>query len=236
VIRLLIYLSILLSISACTDEISDKELIKRINQEISKQDWINADKNLEELINRHPENTEIYETRAMVLTHFKDTLSTLKVIENATKCLKYQPNNDLIRFIRFHAYFIKGSTDSALSDINYLCKNQPKKVELLIWKADCEFNGRLFNESLKTYKTILKIGGSYQLMEKSYYYQIYSKYFSGDLKGAFWDCGFLETMGFKENQDLMKKINDRSLYFEQVAFTQMPEMDINSIKKIINAP
>jgi tetratricopeptide (TPR) repeat protein len=218
---------------ACHSEISDEKLNALINEEIKKEDWTNAEKNLTELIKRDPNDPTIYECRAKVYTHYTDSGSTTKVINDINKCLELKPNNDFMRFVRFQAYFIKGKTGAALTDINNLCKKDSNNVGLLMWKADCQFNGQLFKEAAKTYQSILDIGTNYDMMVKAYYYLIYSEYLCGNYEKAWWDCGFLETRGFKKDTLLMKAISDHKLTYEGVAFKTMPVIKIDEIEELI---
>ncbi|MBL3657398.1 leucine-rich repeat domain-containing protein [Fulvivirga sediminis] len=65
------------------------------------------------------------------------------------------------------------------------------------------------------------------------YYKIYSTYFLGNKKSAFWQAGFLENYGIKRDTVLMKAISEEKLDIKDYEGVPLFSIDIEEIRKEI---
>ncbi len=217
----------------CSSSLSDEELKTRYNKALDSKNWQAIIELLDEIIKREPDVKDYYYSRAIAKSNInpKDVKG---VVEDLTIYISYEPNSYEARYIRFQAYSVLKQYEKALEDIDKIIELKGKTAFLLAWKGNCAFAAKKFDIAEQSYEERLRLTGTAEDLKNTYYYWVFSKYFGGNKEGALWDVAFLEDRGLEANNELMKRIVDDSLVFEELANFQLPQMTLEQLEEILN--
>ncbi|OUR98344.1 hypothetical protein A9Q86_14950 [Flavobacteriales bacterium 33_180_T64] len=217
----------------CSTTLSDEDIKKRYDKALEAKNWKTVIELLDEIIERHPDNKESYYSRAIAKSNINP--KDLKgVAEDLSTYLTYNPKSYQSRYIRFQAYSILNQFDKALIDIDKIIELKGRTSFLLAWKGNCAFAAKKFDVAEQCYEERLRLAGSSDDLRNTYYYWVFSKYFEGNKKAAVWDVAFLENRGFKENNELLKLIEEDKLVFEDIANFQLPQITLEQLDEMLN--
>ncbi|WP_422107088.1 hypothetical protein [Winogradskyella sp.] len=212
---------------------SDEELQIRFDEAYKSKDWEKSKALIDEVIERHPDSVEIYLTRAILSSNLKRK-NQREITSDLTIYLDSFPDNYVVKTLRFQSNYLDSKFDEALEEIDQIIAKKGRNPYLLAWKGNIAFAAKKYDIALDSYNQRLKLSGSYEDLRNTYYYRIFSKYFSGNKEGASWDCAFLPDRGFKEDRELMQRIEEDKLVFEELTNFIVPSSSLNSIEEALN--
>lgn len=218
---------------SCSKFLSDEELKQRLDKAYEKKNWEMAKPLLDEAIERYPDNLENYLSRAVISSNLHDK-NYKNITSDLTVYLDSFPNNYIVKTLRFQSNFSDSQFDEALKEIDEIILEKGRNPYLLSWKGNVAFSAKKFDIALDSYNQRLRLNGAYDDLKSTYYYTIFSKYFSGNKEGALWDCAFLEKRGFEEDFELMRLIEEDKLVFEELINFSVPKASFNQIEDAIN--
>ena len=234
VVFLVVISSILCS---CGNLLSDEELETRYEKAMDRKDWSSAKSLIDERIIRNPETIDLYFGRAWLATNVSP-LDIDGIISDLSTYINKKPENAVAIMFRFQAYLQASNYEKALEDINTVISKKGRTPYVLSWKGNCAFLAKKFDVAAKVYEQRTRMQGSYEDIRNTYYYMIFSKYLAGNKEGAMWDCGFLKSRGFEEDDELMKQLIDGDIKYEALARFELPKLTINQLEEVlrINCP
>jgi len=195
---------IIICLTSCLSSLSDEELNQKWEKFCANRDWNSAMKYLGEIIERNPNESEVYFARAIANSNMKQNIDYELMIDDLDQCFALNPSNSKSLLLRFQTNMKRGHYDSALDDIDKLIELKNDVPFFYSWKGNCAFISKRFELAEKAYDKRLNIPGDYEDMRNNYYYWMFSKYFGGNKDGAMWDCAFLPDRGFEEDTILMR--------------------------------
>jgi len=229
VVFLVVISSILCS---CGNLLSDEELETRYEKAIDIEDWESAKLLIDERIIRNPADIDLYFGRAWLSTNISP-LAIDEIIADLSIYIDKKPEDAIAIMFRFQAYLQASKFEKALEDINTVIEKKGKNPYLLSWKGNCAFLAKKFDIAAKVYEQRTLMQGSYEDIRNNYYYMIFSKYLAGNKEGAMWDCGFLKSRGFEEDNALMKQLIDGDIQYETLAQFDFPKLSIQRLEEVI---
>ncbi|MFK7978685.1 MAG: hypothetical protein AB8G86_01770 [Saprospiraceae bacterium] len=228
------YIWLVLLLSSCQSSLTDKELDNKYLDAFENRNWKGAIEYLDEKIERNPKDAYAYYAWAVATSNQRTRTDIVQMINDLDISLQLDNKNEQALFLRFQAKLFDLNFKEAAEDINSLIERKGELPFLLSWKGNCAFAAKEFKEAELTYEKRLKLGGQYADMKNTYYYWIFSKYFSGNKEGAIWDGAFLESRGFKPDKELQNALEEDKLNWKELANFPMLEMTIEQLDELLN--
>lgn len=231
-LKLFIVGCIAILLTTCGNLLSDEELKERYQKALDAKNWKASKDLITQYLERIPEDTEAYFSRAKISTNVAP-LDIPLIISDLTTFIDRNPENSLATLFRFQAYLHANAFEKAMTDIETIISRHGKNAFLLSWKANCAFMVQKFDLAAKVYEQRIRMPGTYEDIRNNYYFMIFSKYLGDNKEGAVWDTAFLDDRGFQEDTLLLRNIIEDKLTFEQVAKFELPRLTIGEMEKLI---
>ncbi len=179
-----------------------------------KNNFLSANKLLESLVRKKPDNAELY----FRLAHSK-TISNpelFEIIKLLDQCLKINPMHSKALYLKSQGLMFMGKFKDALEIENKLLERFPDNFILKADKASTLlFNGD-FKKAIEFAKSILPETENIYEIERLTRVQIYANYFLGNIEKVKVGKDKLRQLGF-ETDYLNKLIDSKDLKFENFA-------------------
>lgn len=212
---------LVLLVCACTEELTNEQLIEQLNQSMVNKEW---DKTIElatEYIKRNPGDKTAYYVRAMANSNIAGH-NYEQMISDLSRVLSIDSSDSKARFLRFQTYLILQEHNKALKDIDTLIRSLGRLPFLIVWKGVLMYRDKQFAQAEKLFNERLSTSGNYEEMRNVYYLWMLSKYFDGNKEGALWDCAFLDSRGFEEDTVFMRMLVNDQLKWENWSEIKIP--------------
>jgi tetratricopeptide (TPR) repeat protein len=191
----------------------NSQLLKVTNYQ-ERNDFQNANNLLESLIEKNPNNAELFFRLAHSRTIYNQNL--FEIMNLLEQCLKINSSHYKALYLKSQGLMFMGDFKGALEIENRLLENFP---DLFILKADIAstllFNGN-FEKAIEFSESILPESPSIYETERLVRVQIYANYFLDKIENVKAGKDKLQQLGF-ETDYLQKLIDNKELKFENFA-------------------
>lgn len=229
--RLLLLLC-LITLTSCISNLTDDELIETYQESINNNDWKKALSCVEEGLNRNPNDTHLYFSKAFCLKNINPIDNHKKILENLDLFLNKNKTSSRARLLRYTTLYENKHYFEAIKEVEQIEKYFGISANTLLMKANAQFLNKDYENSAFNYEEATMYPHQKEKFKFIYYYKIYSKYFSKNKDGAMWDASFLENYNLEKNNDLLKSISNDELKISD--YNEIPfSIDIESFDKDI---
>ena len=220
----------LLLLTACLKNKSEQELITLYQEASANEEWIKALDCVDEGLRRNPNDTSLFFSKALCLKNINAPLYHNEIDKNLTAYLKQDKTSIRGLMLKYTNYYDIGKYQLAVREIERLERFYGISSKTLALKANAAFLNRDFKNAAFYYEEALYYPHESDQFKLLYYNKIYAKYFGGNQEGALWDTAFLENYGFEPDEQLLDKITNNSLKYED--YNQIPfVIDLNEFEQ-----
>lgn len=226
--RIIYILVIAFFLTSCDSFLKEKVLYEKYDNAIYIEDWDEAIRILDIIIDRGTNDADIYFLRAQAKTN-QQTKDFPSIIKDLTSYLE-KVNDKRALFIRAQFRFQNSQYEEAIQDIDTLIASQGEKSLLLQWKANSAYAAKKFQIAEQYYRALLRRPGTHKELREIYKKVVLCEYFNDNFEGAAWDVAFMESRGYERDSIFERQVINKELSFDITDVFETPYSRLDEIE------
>ncbi|MEP0265073.1 tetratricopeptide repeat protein, partial [Dokdonia sp.] len=213
---------------SCDSFLKEKVLYEKYDNAIYIEDWDEAIRILDIVIDRETSDANTYFLRAQARIN-QQSKDFSDIIKDLTFYLEKVDDRRAL-LIRAQSYFQNSQYKEAIQDIDTLIASQGEKSLLLRWKANSAYAAKNFQVAEEYYRVLLRKPATHIELREIYKRVVLCEYFNDNFEGASWDVAFMESRGYERDSVFERQVIKKELSFDETTTFNVPNLSLDEIE------